>query len=168
MSKRTVDEYGRFTWDEDYFEKKIQARLAKAEENKKKKPEQIKPENLKPLSARTDFADLTKDINKRKIIGENIPISKIGQYTCAVCQLYFKDSNSYLRHLNSPEHNEKCGMSLKLAPVTDEEVFERVDQWESYYTQGITVPPLYKEAEEYEMVEMNEQAQNNEDEQQNE
>lgn len=147
MSNKSVDEYGRFTWDEEYFEKKIQARLAKSEENKKKKPD-ISIKDLKPLSARTEFTDLTKDMNKRKIIGENIPIHKIGQYTCTVCQLYFKDSNNYLKHLNSPEHNAMCGMSLKLAPTTDEEVFERVDQWESYYTQGIPVPPLYKEAQE--------------------
>ena len=93
-----------------------------------------------------DFVDLNKNVNERRVIGENVPISKIGHFSCPVCQLYFRNSTVYLKHLNSPEHNEKMGMSMKIEDVTDEQVLERINQWEDFYTQNKPVPMLYKNA----------------------
>ena len=98
------------------------------------------------LIPHNDFVDLNKNVNERRVIGENVPISKIGHFSCPVCQLYFRNSTVYLKHLNSPEHNEKMGMSMKIEDVTDEQVLERINQWEDFYTQNKPVPMLYKNA----------------------
>jgi hypothetical protein len=141
MARR--DEYGRYTWDEEQFEAKFQARM-KAE----KQAHEVKrtnPGELRPLRARESFVELAEGINRRKVIGDNVPLSKIGHYSCPVCELYFKDSSVYLRHLNSPQHNQKMGMSLRVRPVTDDEVLERVRQWEDFYMTGTPVPRLFDE-----------------------
>jgi hypothetical protein len=142
------DDYGRRTWDETEFEARFQARLKSEQQGREKSDSTANMPtsgDLKPLTARASFVELTNGINRRKVIGENIPLSHIGHYSCPVCQLYFKDSSVYLRHLNSPEHNAKMGMSLKVAEVTDDEVLARVEQWEDFYTMNIPVPPLYTE-----------------------
>ena len=138
------DEYGRYEWDEKEFEKRFQARL-QSERAEKKKPKTNK-NALVHLIPHNDFVDLNKNVNERRVIGENVPISKIGHFSCPVCQLYFRNSTVYLKHLNSPEHNEKMGMSMKIEDVTDEQVLERINQWEDFYTQNKPVPMLYKNA----------------------
>ena len=142
MTKR--DEYGRYEWDEDEFEKRFQERK-RAEKQYIIEQQSQEEGGLKPLVAREDFVELSKGINKRKVIGDDVPISKIGQYSCPICQLYFKDSSVYLKHLNSPEHNKNMGVSMKVMEVTDEQVVQRVAQWEDFYTSNTPVPPLYKE-----------------------
>jgi hypothetical protein len=142
------DEYGRRTWDEEAFEARFQARR-KSEQQARERADSIsRPSDgdLKPLVARDSFAELATGLNRRKVIGEDIPLSRIGHYSCPVCRLHFKDSSVYLRHLNSPDHNAKMGMSLKPAETTDDEVLARVEQWEDFYATGRAVPPLYDEA----------------------
>lgn len=144
MTKR--DQYGRYEWDEEVFAQKHEERLKKEKEEKEAKlAAKEESKHLKNLVTRTDFVDLARGINKRKVIGEDVPLDKIGHYSCPVCQLYFRDSYRYLRHLNSPEHNAKLGMSMKVAETTDEDVLNRIQQWENYYEKGIEVPPIYRE-----------------------
>ena len=138
------DQFGRIVFDLEKNEKLAKSRLQAEKESKKSQKIQIDPSSLKPLNVSLENLKLSKGINRRKIIGENIPTDKIGHWSCPVCQLYFKDSNVYLKHLTSPEHNEKLGMSLEIQPTTDEEVIKRVQQWEDFYIKGIPVPPIYK------------------------
>ena len=140
MARR--DEYGRYEWDDAEFEARFQERKRQEAAHSEARVEQP-VEGLRPLVARQDFVKLSQNINKRQVIGDNVPMSKIGNYSCPVCQLYFKDSSVYLKHLNSPEHNEKMGMSMDVMPATDEDVLRRVEQWEAFYTTGQPVPPLY-------------------------
>ena len=140
MARR--DEYGRYEWDEEEFEARFQERKRR-EQSRSVAPAEPDADGLQPLVAREDFVKLSQNINKRQVIGENVPLSKIGNYPCPVCELYFKDSSVYLKHLNSPEHNQKMGMSMKVMPATDEDVIKRVQDWENFYTAGTPVPPLY-------------------------
>lgn len=146
MTKR--DEYGRYVWDEEVFNKRFEERM-KSEKEKKEAKKALESEQsgpLKHLTTRNDFVDLSHNINKRKVIGDDVPLDKIGQFSCPVCQLYFRDSTVYLKHLNSPEHNKKLGMSMHVAPTTDEQVATRIKQWEDFYTLGKEVPHIYREA----------------------
>ena len=129
--KQKLDDYGHLIFDEKAFEDKIQDRL---KEKKKEEETVLPPGELKPLEA-LDFLDLARGIGKRRVVGDDVPFDKIGNYSCPTCELYFKSSAAYLRHLNSPEHNLKKGMSMKVAPTTDEEVFLRLQQWEDFYIQ---------------------------------
>ena len=138
------DKFGRIVFDIAKNEELAKERLKAEKTAKKKKNEKIDPSSLKPLNVSLEHINLSRGINKRKIIGENIPTDKIGNWSCPICQLYFKDSNVYLKHLTSPEHNEKLGMSLAVQPATDEEVIQRIQQWEDFYIKGIPVPPLYQ------------------------
>jgi hypothetical protein len=143
------DEYGRRTWDEAAFETRFQSRMQSEQHSREHPAASTDPSSstaLKPLTARASFVALTDGINRRKVIGENIPLARIGHYSCPACQLYFKDSTVYLRHLNSPEHTAALGMSLKVADATDAEVLARVEQWENFYSMNIPVPPLYPDA----------------------
>lgn len=139
------DEYGRYEWDEEEFERRFQERKKQEQAEHKTKTTTHQPDELKPLVAREDFVELSRGINKRKVIGYDVPLSKIGNYSCPVCELYFKDSAVYLKHLNSREHNEKMGMSMKVMTVTDDEVIQRVQQWEDFYTMDKPVPQLYRD-----------------------
>ena len=146
MTKR--DEYGRYVWDEEVFNKRFEERM-KSEKEKKEAKKALESQPTGPLNyltTRTDFVDLSHNVNKRKVIGDDVPLDKIGQYSCPVCQLYFRDSTVYLKHLNSPEHNKKLGMSMQVAPTTDDQVALRIQQWEDFYARGIEVPPIFREA----------------------
>ncbi|KAH0792131.1 Zinc finger matrin-type protein 2 [Histomonas meleagridis] len=155
------DEYGRYEWDEEEFQRRFVERKRKEAAEKKEREalavKKVDPDQLSSLAPHVTFVDVNKGINKVKMIGENVPISKIGQFSCPICQLYFRNSTVYLRHLNSPEHNQKMGMSMKIAEVTDEQVMLRVQQWEDFYTQGKPVPPLYKESREMEILAIEEE-----------
>ena len=141
------DKFGRIVFDIEKNEALAKERLKSEKAAKKKKFEQKDQTSLKPLNVSLEKINLSRGINKRKIIGENVPTDKIGNWSCPICQLYFKDSNVYLKHLTSPEHNEKLGMSLAIQPTTDEEVIQRIQQWEDFYIKGIPVPPLYQSSE---------------------
>lgn len=134
------DEYGRYEWDEEEFAARHRAR---EQPSHAPPPPPPAPGALSALLPHADFVDLNQSVNKRRVIGENVPISKIGHFSCPVCELYFRDSSVYLRHLNSPEHNARMGMSMRIAPASDEQVLERVAQWEDFYTRGRPVPQLY-------------------------
>jgi hypothetical protein len=146
MSNR--DAYGRRTWNEEEFKARFQARRISEQQARERAESAPRPADgdLKPLVARDSFVELTAGLNRRKVIGEDIPLSRIGHYSCPACRLHFKDSSVYLRHLNSPEHNAAIGMSLQPAATTDDEVLARVEQWENFYATGCPVPPLYDEA----------------------
>ena len=90
--------------------------------------------SLSYLKPHDDPIDLTSAVQTKKVITDNIPQSKIGQFYCKPCNISFKSSETYLKHLNSKEHNEKVGMSMEVAPTTDEEVIERVNYWENFYS----------------------------------
>lgn len=100
-------------------------------------------EKLSKLNVTLDYIDITKDLNKRVIVGDDIPLYKIGIFSCPICKLFFKDSIVYLKHLNSKEHNREIGMSLEVEESTPEEIAQRLDQWENFYQKGIPVPPLF-------------------------
>ena len=138
------DKFGRIIFDLEESEQHAKERLKAEKEAQNKMKRKIDPTSLKPLNVSLEHIKLSRGINKRTVIGANIPTDKIGQWSCPICQLYFKDSNVYLKHLTSPEHNAKLGMSLEPVPVTDEEVIQRVQQWEDFYIKGIPVPPLFQ------------------------
>ena len=151
--ERERDQFGRIIFDVSANEKIVEDRKKAEKEERKKKQEKIDQSKLKNLNVNLENIRLSRGINKRKVIGENVPTEQIGQWSCPVCKLFFKDSNVYLKHLTSPAHNEKLGMSLKVEPVTDEDVIKRVNQWDDFYIKGIPVPPLYKSSEENVSVE---------------
>jgi len=139
------DSYGRKVFDlEKSKEKAIERKKADKLERELKKIEENAPKGpLKPLVANLDNINLTKGLNKREVYGQDVPINQIGQWSCPVCRLFFRNSSIYLNHLTSPEHNEKMGMSMKVPDTTDEEVISRVAQWEEFYSTGKEVPSLY-------------------------
>lgn len=136
-----VDDYGHIKFDQEEFEEKDNKNL-------KQKNQSMPSGPLRPLQVNLDYIHLAQGIGKQKVIGDNIPFEKIGNYSCPVCELYFKNSQSYLVHLTSPEHNQKMGMNMKVLPATDEEVLQRIQQWEEFYATGKEVPPLFHAAKE--------------------
>ena len=143
-----TDQYGRQQWDEKKALERLEKRLSAEKQEKAKKAEKIDDSKLAPLTPHLDVVELSKGIGRRQIIGENVPISQIGNYSCPICGLFFKDSNKYLTHLNSPEHNRRAGMSMVIEKVSDEEVISRVQDWVDYYTIGKPIQPLYRTATE--------------------
>jgi hypothetical protein len=70
-----------------------------------------------------------EDLNIEKYVGrieKNKKSKKKEVFYCEVCKEGFKCDLAYITHLNSPHHNRKLGMSMKVKAVSTETVIEKL------------------------------------------
>ena len=139
MSSDVEDALVRRTWDREEAERKYTERLAleKAEqkEAKSKKAQGGKlppppPTSTTSVQARTEAIIKTEELHgKRELVAPLLSRSNKGKsagFYCETCDLTFKDSLSYLDHLNSSQHYRRLGISGRVERATVEEVKERL------------------------------------------
>ena len=130
---------GRRTWDVQEAERKYAERMARekeeAKEAKLKKagmsklgPPKSGPQNS--VQARTEAVIKVDELKgKRELVAGNIGRGNKGKsagFYCETCDLTFKDSLSYLDHINSSSHYRRLGISGKVEWATLEQVRERL------------------------------------------
>src|SRR5271170_2374142 len=125
MSSDVQDVSARRTWDREEAEKHYKERLARekpeAKETKSKKAlttGKLPPTastDLTIVQARTEAIIKSEDLHgKREIVAPLLSHSNKGKgagFYCETCDLTFKDSLSYLDHLNLSQHYWKLGIS---------------------------------------------------------
>lgn len=70
-----------------------------------------------------------ENLNIEKYVGTieaNKKSKKKEVFFCDVCNEGFKCDMAYITHLNSPKHNRKLGMSMKVKAVSAEEVVQKL------------------------------------------
>jgi U4/U6.U5 tri-snRNP component SNU23 len=128
----------RRTWDTEEASRKYAERLAREKEETKEAKSKKSLGKLPPpaatssnsVQARTE-AILKRDElhGKRELVAPTMSLGNKGRsagFYCEACDLTFKDSNSYLDHLNSQQHYRKLGISGKVEYATLEQVRQRL------------------------------------------
>jgi len=128
--KETVqlDAMGRRVWDKDHFEEKAKARAAGDEDSEDDKFTPIPASQRQYLRGRDLKLDLTKNLNKFKIINESTHKKDQAGYWCNVCECSLRDSQTYLDHINGRPHNRRLGMTMKVEKVGADDVKARLEQ----------------------------------------
>eukprot|EP01063_Lacrimia_lanifica_P012541 TRINITY_DN19213_c0_g1_i1.p1 TRINITY_DN19213_c0_g1~~TRINITY_DN19213_c0_g1_i1.p1 ORF type:complete len:224 (+),score=109.04 TRINITY_DN19213_c0_g1_i1:90-761(+) len=120
-------------YDMEEFRKKAQERKAKAEEEKAEKMEGKKDKRIYPelqpddgmggprrdfLKGREADLNLHADIGKRKLAAAGPVTAATAKdqagWFCAVCDCHFKDSMTYVDHINGKKHQRMLGISMRV------------------------------------------------------
>jgi U4/U6.U5 tri-snRNP component SNU23 len=133
---------GRRTWDKQEAERKYAERMAREKEEAKEaklKKARIGPGGkLAPpklgssdsVQARTESVIKIEELKgKRELVAGNLGRGNKGKsagFYCEACDLTFKDSLSYLDHINSSGHYRRLGISGKVERATLEQVRDRL------------------------------------------
>ncbi|EPY54207.1 U4/U6 X U5 tri-snRNP complex subunit Snu23 [Schizosaccharomyces cryophilus OY26] len=86
----------------------------------------------KIVGARSESVGVEKDINKVKIVPANASFGRRGHgagWYCEACNETYKDSLSWIEHLNSTQHLRKTRTVVTDKRATLEEVKERMEYW---------------------------------------
>ena len=140
MSSDVQDVSARRTWDREAAEKSYTERLAreKAEAKEAKSKKALTTGKLPPpastdlttVQARTEAIIKSEELHgKRELVAPLLSRSNKGKsagFYCETCDLTFKDSLSYLDHLNSSQHYRKLGISGRVERATLEQVQNRL------------------------------------------
>jgi len=126
--KVEVDAMGRRVWDKKFFAEKAAAKAAGSDESEDEKFTPIPISQRQYLQARNAKVDLTKDLNKFKIITDQTSKKDAGGYWCNVCECQLRDSQTYLDHINGRPHNRRLGMTMKVEKVEATDVAKRLKQ----------------------------------------
>ncbi len=128
-SSSAQQNFGRRQWDVQTYEKKAKERLERelagvATDEKRKTP--VAPTERKPLEARDDKTEELKNLEntlgkKRITVTEETKTSSLG-FVCKLCNVSFKDSNSYTDHLNSQQHLHNKGYQTRAVRSTLDDV----------------------------------------------
>eukprot|EP01059_Diplonema_ambulator_P010962 TRINITY_DN20966_c0_g1_i1.p1 TRINITY_DN20966_c0_g1~~TRINITY_DN20966_c0_g1_i1.p1 ORF type:complete len:217 (+),score=86.10 TRINITY_DN20966_c0_g1_i1:825-1475(+) len=117
----------RKTWDVNEYAKKAEERKSKEEEEKaggKKAKKKLNYPELKPkdgsggpqrdyLKAREEDLDLEGQVGQRTLQqGDGKTVSLEAGFYCDVCDMNFKDSLSYVSHVNGKRHQKMKGVSM--------------------------------------------------------
>ena len=129
----------RRTWDHEEAERKYAERLAREKaEAKELKLKKAHGGKLPPpaststntVQARTEAIIKREELHgKRELVAPLLSRGNKGKsagFYCETCDLTFKDSLSYLDHLNSSQHYRKLGISGRVERATLEEVQNRL------------------------------------------
>ncbi|WBW70707.1 U4/U6 x U5 tri-snRNP complex subunit Snu23 [Schizosaccharomyces osmophilus] len=84
------------------------------------------------VGARSGSIGVEKDINKVKIVPANASFGRRGHgagWYCEACNETYKDSLSWIEHLNSTQHLRKTRTVVTDRRATLEEVKERMEYW---------------------------------------
>ncbi|EPX74428.1 U4/U6 X U5 tri-snRNP complex subunit Snu23 [Schizosaccharomyces octosporus yFS286] len=95
-----------------------------------KRPTKSRQPNV--VGARSDSIGVEKDINKVKIVPANASFGRRGHgagWYCEACNETYKDSLSWVEHLNSTQHLRKTRTIVTDKRATLEEVKERMEYW---------------------------------------
>ncbi|KAG5437873.1 hypothetical protein PCANB_000588 [Pneumocystis canis] len=119
-------EYAQKAADREEEEKK------KAKINWEKKTGKFKreptPPDVKIVEAR-DKLNLEENVNKTVLVPYGAPTGRRGKgvgYYCSACDETYKDSNSWIDHLNSKQHLRATNQTLKQERATLEDVRKRL------------------------------------------
>src|SRR5277367_636596 len=140
MSSDVRDVSARRTWDREEAERNYTERLAreKAEAKEAKSKKALGSGKLPPpastdlttVQARTEAIIKSEELHcKRELVAPLLSRSNKGKsagFYCETCDLTFKDSISYLDHLNSSQHYRKLGISGRVERATLEQVQNRL------------------------------------------
>jgi len=128
--KETVqlDAMGRRVWDKEHFEDKAKARAAGEDDSEDEKFTPIPASQRQYLRGRDLKLDLTKNLNKFKIITESTHKKDSAGYWCNVCECSLRDSQTYLDHINGRPHNRRLGMTMKVEKVGADDVKARLEE----------------------------------------
>ncbi|KAL7720659.1 C2H2-type domain-containing protein [Entamoeba marina] len=101
----TIDKGGRRKWDKELYVTEYFEGQWSGEDN----------------SIKVTREESLKQLQQLKEHKSNVLTKKGTGLFCNVCNKTFKDSSSFLEHINSPEHNEKAGIESvhKVATVDD-------------------------------------------------
>lgn len=146
-SNQNTSNFGRRTWDLDYYQKK-------SEESKKRKLENEEGSRKKriisidhALETRTESITSGITFGKRKLISNSDDLSidaldnvkkkvedsisiKISRspFYCQLCNKEYRDNHSYIEHLNSEQHIHASGMMMRAKKSTLDDVLEKLKQ----------------------------------------
>lgn len=123
-----LDAMGRRVWDKEHFEEKAKARAAGDEDSEDDKFTPIPASQRQYLRGRDLKLDLTKNLNKFKIVTESTHKKDQAGYWCNVCECSLRDSQTYLDHINGRPHNRRLGMTMKVEKVGADDVKARLAQ----------------------------------------
>ncbi|WVR03680.1 hypothetical protein IAU60_000675 [Kwoniella sp. DSM 27419] len=130
-------------WDKDEWAAKAKARdeegaeYAKAAEKamlegkmppQRKRPGDDLPKPTKALEARKDDLDLTKNLNKTMLVQTTTTGKgpRGAGFYCEMCNRTFKDTLSYLDHVNGRGHLRMLGQTTQVARSTLTQVREKI------------------------------------------
>ncbi|KAM3143216.1 hypothetical protein pb186bvf_004802 [Paramecium bursaria] len=105
---KKTDDLGRQVWDIDF---KIVDRQDKEEQNIQTRGTTVN------LQARTEQLDIDNLVGKSRVINLEGPKKDKNGFYCELCDELATDSNSWLDHLNSKQHNRLLGMNMKVDKV---------------------------------------------------
>ncbi len=77
------------------------------------------------IQARKERIDFAANLNKTQVVQS---VKEAG-FACDICNRTFKDSASYLDHINSKIHLLKAGLNMRIEKSSVEQVKERIAYW---------------------------------------
>jgi len=126
--KIEVDAMGRRVWDKKFFAEKAAKKAVGSDDSEDEKFTPIPISQRQYLQARNARVDLTKDLNKLKIVTDHMSKKDSGGFYCNVCDCQLRDSQTYLDHINGRPHNRRLGMTMKVEKVEATDVAQRLKQ----------------------------------------
>ena len=106
------------TWDDAEYEKLARAKREDAYDERVNKFAE-----KKSVSVRQETLDLEKKVGTKSKFNAHPDAKRTGKgFWCAVCELEFLDSNSYVNHINSRFHQSKLGKSMVITESSLSEV----------------------------------------------
>ena len=106
------------TWDDAEYEKLARARREDAYDERVNRFAE-----KKSVSVRQETLDLEKKVGTKSKFNAHPDAKRTGKgFWCAVCELEFLDSNSYVNHINSRFHQSKLGKSMVITESSLSEV----------------------------------------------
>jgi len=104
---------------------------------------------------RTDYLKARQhDLGLKKLVGKSLTVSKEpttkkkSPLYCAVCEVDFNDSLSFVDHLNGKRHNRILGMNMKVETVSADRVKQKLDMLANKGPKKVHIEEPEAEAEE--------------------
>lgn len=136
-NEATTDAYGRKLWSLEHYKKLVESGMSKpeGEDSNQPKRRRLLPDNeLKPLTARDRLLGLKNQVGKIQKVKMVDPTSKsnfqnrFGGFYCEVCNIFIKDSNTFMTHLNSKGHLHASGLLDQTVVSTAADVKNKIDE----------------------------------------
>ena len=110
------------TWDDAEYEKLARERRENAHNEKINKV--IAKESV---TVRTENLDLEKNVGTKAKFNAHPDAKRTGKgFWCAVCEMEFLDSSSYVSHINSRFHQSKLGKSMLITESSLSDVKQKL------------------------------------------
>ncbi|GIQ81074.1 hypothetical protein KIPB_001975 [Kipferlia bialata] len=112
---------------------------------KRRGPKQVAEEERMVLKARDFEIDFDQHIGRAEALSLASSQQHSGGFRCKVCRLTFKDSASYLDHINSDEHQGALGFQTTVERVSAEKVIARIKYHANRKRKGKTLERKLKQ-----------------------